>query len=181
MSENGRTMAVARPIMGPVFPALDRPMTFRISGLDPEQFARFAAMSEDQLAGYHARRYTADEYPGYPCRVTLDDAQPGEEVILLNFEHLPVDSPYRSSHAIYVRASATRKYDGVGEVPPALARRLLSVRGFDAEGLMVSGEIVEGAKLAPYIEEQLADPGVAYLHAHYARRGCFAARIDRVG
>jgi len=97
------------------------------------------------------------------------------------FEHLPVDSPYRSSHAIYVRAGATSKYDGVDAVPPALARRLLSVRAFDADGLMVSGEIVEGANLAPYIEEQLANPVVAYLHAHYARRGCFAARIDRVG
>jgi hypothetical protein len=154
-------------------------MTFRISGLDPARFAALASMSDHELARHNARRYTANEYPGFPCRVTLDDAQPGEEVILLNFEHLPVESPYRSSHAIYVRTGATRKYEGAGQVPPALARRLLSVRGFDANGLMVSGEIVEGAKLAPYIETQLADPAVAYLHAHYARRGCFAARIDR--
>ena len=154
-------------------------MTFRISGLDPAQFASYSGMSDEELTRNHARRYTADEYPGFPCRVTLDDAQPGEEVILLNFEHLPVDSPYRASHAIYVRASASRRYDGLDEVPPALARRLLSVRGFDTDGMMVSGEIVEGASLAAYIETQFADPRVAYLHAHYARRGCFAARIDR--
>ncbi len=154
-------------------------MTFRISGLDPAPFAPFAAMNDADLARHRARRYTADEYPGFPCRVTLDDAQPGEEVILLNFEHLPVESPYRSSHAIYVRTNATRRYEGIAEVPPALARRLLSVRGFDADGLMVSGEIVEGANLAPYIETQFADPKIEYLHAHYARRGCFAARIDR--
>jgi hypothetical protein len=156
-------------------------MTFRISGLDPAQFAGFAAMTDADLARHYARRYTAQEYPGYPCRVTLDDAQPGEEVILLNFEHLPVDSPYRASHAIYVRTNASRRYDGRDEVPPALARRLLSVRGFDLDGMMVSGEIVDGATLAPYIESQFADPRVAYLHAHYARRGCFAARIDRAG
>ena len=156
-------------------------MTFRISGLDPALFASFASMNDDELARHNARRYTANEHPGFPCRVTLDDAQSGEEVILLNFEHLPVESPYRASHAIYVRTNATRKYEGRDEVPPALARRLLSVRGFDSEGFMVSGEIVDGAILAPYIEAQFADTGVAYLHAHYARRGCFAARIDRVG
>ena len=104
MSGNGRTMAAPRFIMGA--------MTFRISGLDPAPFASYASMSDEELARYNARRYTANEYPGFPCRVTLDDAQPGEEVILLNFEHLPVDSPYRSSHAIYVRTNATRRYEG---------------------------------------------------------------------
>jgi hypothetical protein len=111
--------------------------------------------------------------------VTLDDAQPGEELILVNFEHLPVDSPYRSRHAIFVRAGATEKFDGIDVIPPALARRLLSVRAFDGEGLMVSGEIVEGSTLAEYIEAQFENARVAYLHAHYAKRGCFAARIDR--
>jgi hypothetical protein len=155
-------------------------MPFQISGLDPAQFAPFHAMSDEELARHRARRVIAKEYPGYPCRVTLDDAQPGEEVVLLNFEHLPVDSPYRSSHAIYVRANAARKCEAIDQVPPALERRLLSVRGFDASGLMISGEIMEGANLAPYIEAQLANPDIAYLHAHYARRGCFAARIDRI-
>jgi hypothetical protein len=154
-------------------------MPFTITGLDPARFARFAALTDAELARIGARRETADQYPGYPCRVSLDDAQPGEEVLLLNFEHLPVHSPYRSSHAIFVRTGATAQARLVDEVPPALARRLLSVRGFDEAGYMLSGEIVEGAQLAPCIEAQLADPRIAYLHAHYARRGCFAARIDR--
>jgi uncharacterized protein DUF1203 len=155
-------------------------MPFKITGLDPAQFAPLFAMSDEALARHGARRETATQYPGYPCRVTLDDAQPGEEVILLNFEHLAVDSPYRSRHAIFVRAAATEKAESIGKVPPALARRLLSVRAFDARGFMVTGEIVEGAQLGPYAESQLANPDVAYLHAHYARRGCFAARIDRL-
>jgi hypothetical protein len=154
-------------------------MPFRISGLDPQQFSPFVAMSDEELARHRGRRYTADEYPGFPCRVTLDDAQPGEKVLLLNFEHLSVDSPYRSSHAIYVRANASQRFDGIDVVPPALARRLLSIRAFDAAGLMVSGEILEGRDLAPYVDAQLANAAVAYLHAHYARRGCYAARIDR--
>ena len=81
-------------------------MSFRISGLDPREFTHYASMSDAELARHRAKRCTAAEYPGFPCRVTLDDAQPGEEVILLNYEHLPVESPYRSSHAIYVRAAA---------------------------------------------------------------------------
>ncbi len=156
-------------------------MTFRISGLDPAQFAPLMAMSDEELARHRARREIATGFPGYPCRVTLDDAQPGEHLILLHFKHLAVDSPYRSSHAIFVRANATAKFDGVDEVAPALARRLLSVRGFDGDAMMVSGELVDGANLAAHIAAQFEDPRVAYLHAHYARRGCFAARIDRAG
>jgi hypothetical protein len=154
-------------------------MSFRISGLDPTLFSALVAMGDAELARHRARRDTATEYPGYPCRVTLDDAQPGEEVLLLNFEHLPVDSPYRSSHAIYVRVNATERCEFVDQVPPALARRLLSVRAFDAADNMVSGEVLEGRDLAPYLESRLSNGEVAYLHAHYARRGCFAARIDR--
>jgi hypothetical protein len=154
-------------------------MSYRISGLEPAQFRRYAAMGAAELARHRALRVTATEYPGYPCRVTLDDAQPGEDVILLNFEHLPVDSPYRSSHAIYVRTGAQEKFDGIDAVTPALARRLLSVRGFDAAGSMLSGEVLEGVGLADYVRSQLDNPAIAYLHAHYARRGCFAARIDR--
>src|SRR5258708_25651849 len=127
-------------------------MPFQISGLDPAQFAPFHAMSGEELARHRALRVTATEYPGYPCRVTLDDAQPGEEVILLNFEHLPVESPYRSSHAIYVRTNATRRYEGIAEAPPSPARRLLSGRGFAAAGLIVSGSIGWAPNRAPYLD-----------------------------
>jgi Protein of unknown function (DUF1203) len=154
-------------------------MSFRISGLDPAQFAPLMTMSDAELARHRARRETVTAYPGYPCRVTLDDAQPGEDVILVNFEHLPVESPYRASHAIFVRANATVRFEGLDEIPPALARRLLSVRGFDDQALMVSGDVIDGANLAAYVDAQFEDPRVSYLHAHYAKRGCFAARIDR--
>lgn len=154
-------------------------MTFHIRGLDPARFTHLHAMDEAELARHRARRSVADGYPGFPCRVSLDDAQPGEAVLLVNFEHHAADTPYRASHAIYVRAGATTPFEATGEVPPALGRRLLSVRAFDAAGFMVSGEIVEGARLAHYLEERLGDANVAYLHAHFAGRGCFAARIDR--
>lgn len=155
-------------------------MSFRIRGLDPAAFQPYFRMDEDQLGRIGARRVAVSERFVCPCRVTLDDAEPGETAILLNYEHLPVDSPYRSRHAIYVRESAREPFDAIDVVPPAVSRRLLSVRGFDANGFMLTGEVLEGRELAPYIEGQWKDPSVAYLHAHFARRGCFGARVDRI-
>lgn len=153
-------------------------MDFRIKGLDPEPFAPLFAMSDEQLARRQALRRVSDQQPGFPCRVTLRDADPGETVLLLNYEHLPVDSPYRSRHAIYV-SEAAEAFDAVNTIPPAFRERLLAIRAFDAGGLMLDADIVEGRHSAPLIEKLLALPHVSYLHAHYAKRGCYAGRIER--
>ena len=153
-------------------------MDFRIRGLDPQAFAPYFSMDDAELASHHARRRIVDSVPGAPCRIALEDVPVGDEVILLNYEHLPVDSPYRSRHAIYVSA-AQRPFDAVNVVPQALHDRLLSVRAFDQDGTMLDADIVEGAEAVPLIVRLLALPSAAYLHAHYARRGCFAARIER--
>jgi hypothetical protein len=153
-------------------------MDFRIRGLDPAPFACYFRMSPAELARHRAVRCVADSRPGFPCRVTLGDVEPGEPVILLNYEHLPVDSPYRASHAIYV-SGAARAFDEVGVVPQAMRDRLLGLRAFDLNGMMVDAEIAEGRVVEPLIARLLGRPEVAYLHAHYARRGCFAARIER--
>lgn len=153
--------------------------TFRITGLDAGRFAHLFGLSDAELARHRAVRRICDEKPGFPCRVSLEDAQPGESVLLLNFVHQPADSPYRSSHAIFVRERAQPAYDEVDAVPPALLPRLLAVRGFDAAGMMVAAELVEGQALAPFVRQLFDNPEVAYLQAHFARRGCFAARIDR--
>jgi len=153
-------------------------MHFRIRGLDPAGFKPLFAMSDAQLGRLRARRVVSDSKPGFPCRVSLDDVLPGNDVVLVNFEHLAVDSPYRASHAIYVGAASTR-FDEVDVVPPALRSRLLSLRALDARGMMVDADIVEGASAESLIERLFASNEVEYLHAHFARRGCFAARIDR--
>lgn len=155
-------------------------MAFRITGLHPAEFAHLVPLDDAELARERAVRRICDSNPGFPCRVTLEDAQPGERVLLLNYEHLPVDSPYRSSHAIYVRETARVPFEGIDVVPPALASRLLSLRAFDANGHIVDAEISEGREAEPLIERFLARQDVSYIHAHFARRGCFAARIDRV-
>jgi len=153
-------------------------MDFRIKGLDPAPFAPLFDLADEALAKRRAVRRVCDSRPGFPCRVTLRDASPGDSVLLLNYEHLPVDSPYRSSHAIYVSESSER-FDAVNELPPVFLERLVAIRAFDANGNMVDADIVEGREARPLIERLLAPENVAYLHAHYAKRGCYAARIER--
>jgi hypothetical protein len=152
-------------------------MQFRISGLPAEPFQHLFALDDDALRRQGAIRRVAED-GGYPCRISLTDAKAGDEVILVNYEHQDADTPYRSRHAVYVRAGE-RRYDAVGEIPEQLRKRLLSVRAFDARGMMVSADVADGKELAPLIGKFFADGQVAYLHLHYARPGCYAARVDR--
>jgi len=154
-------------------------MPFQISGLPRAEFEPLFALTDAELAERQIVRRIVDEFPGFPCRVSLADAEPGERVLLLNYEHLAVASPYRSRHAIYVRENAQDARHFRNEVPDVLRRRLLSLRAFDAVGMMRSADVVDGKQVEPLIERMLADPKVAYIHAHNAKPGCFAARIDR--
>jgi hypothetical protein len=153
-------------------------MSFRILGLPPQSFADLFSLSDAELAQRHALRRVVDEKPGYPCRISLTDAEIGADVILVNYEHQPAASPYRASHAIYVRAGEER-FDAIDEVPPMLRGRLLSLRGFDVDGMMTGADVIEGRDLESAIAHLFADPRAEYLHAHIARPGCYAARIER--
>ena len=153
-------------------------MTFRITGLPATDFAAWFELSDAELAERNAVRRIVDEPHAFPCRISLTDAEVGDEVLLINHEHLPVDSPYRSRHAIYIRAGETT-CDAVDEVPDMLRRRLLSLRAFDDAGMMTGCDVVEGRDLETAISRLFADPQAAYLHVHFARPGCYAARIDR--
>jgi hypothetical protein len=154
-------------------------MSFRITGLSAEPFAPLFALSDKALAARGAVRQIADDrIPGYPCRVSLTDAQPGDELILLNYEHHPVESPYRMRFAIYVR-EGEEMFDRIDDVPEQLRIRTLAVRAFDPNAMMIGHELVDGRELEAAIERRLADPRAAYLHVHFAAPGCYAARIDR--
>lgn len=154
-------------------------MQFRIQGLDAAPFQPLFALTDVALAEQGVHRCIADVSPGYPDRIELRDAEPGESLLLLNYTHQPANTPYRASHAIFVLESATQRFDREGEIPPALRRRLLSLRAFDGEHLLVDAEVVHGREVEPVIERLLENPRVQYLHAHYAKPGCYAARIDR--
>jgi hypothetical protein len=154
-------------------------MSFTVSSLPIEPFAPLFALDDAALAERGLLRVVADAPFAFPCRVTLDDAAPGETLILLNHEHQAADTPFRSRYAIYVREIAQAPTSTTGALPPALRRRLLSLRGFDAAGMLLDADVIEGSVAAAVIERMLENPAVAYLHAHYAKPGCYAARIER--
>ena len=153
-------------------------MSFLIAGLDPELFRDLKTLDDAALAERGVQRVRVEERPAAPCRISLDDAEIGESVLLLGYDHQPADTPYRQQGPIFVRETS-RRFEGVDVVPPALARRTLSLRGFDAAHMMIEADLVEGADAAMLVERFFANPDVAYIHAHYARRGCFAATIER--
>ena len=135
--------------------------------------------TDDALAAQGVSRVVIESFPAAPDRVTLEDVPAGETVLLLNYCHQPADTPYKASHAIFVREGAQDTFDRIGEIPRALAIRPISLRAFNDRHHMCDAALVDGADLACEIERLFADPGVSYLHAHYAKRGCYAARIDR--
>jgi len=155
-------------------------MSYVVTGLAAEPFQHLYGLSDEALAAEGVVRYRVDAPVGFPCRVTLEDAPVGETVLLLNYEHQPAETPYRSRHAIFVREGAAETRSFVDEVPPVLSvRPFISLRAFDEGGMMLDAAIAPGAELEPVIERLLDVPGVAYLHAHNAGRGCYAARIER--
>jgi hypothetical protein len=154
-------------------------MAFRIQGLPAERFSHLFALSDQELAAHGAvRQIAGDRKPGYPCRISLTDSQAGDELILVNYEHHPVDSPYRMRFAIYVR-KGEGTYDEVDRVPDQLRGRTLAVRAFDDAAMMVGWELVEGRDLEAVIARLFAEPRAAYLHIHFATPGCYAARVER--
>ena len=153
-------------------------MTYRIEGLRRADFAPLFAMSDAELAAQNALRVTATG-PGYPCRVSLDDAKPGEQLILLNYTSHDVATPYRSTYAIYVRADADEIAPLIDATPPVFESRPLGLRAFDAGGMLKSAALALPGQADAKIRELFADDNIAYIHAHNAAHGCFSARIDR--
>lgn len=154
-------------------------MSYVIQGIDPAPFRHLYGLSDEALAAEQVVRMTVERKPDAPCRVELVDVDPGETVLLVNHAHLPVASPYRSAHAIFVREGAEVPARFENRIPEPLAIRLLSVRAFDRAGMMTDAEVIEGRDIEPLIARMFADPAVDYLHVHNAKRGCFAARVDR--
>ena len=154
-------------------------MSFRIRGLPADTFASLCGASDDHLRSLNIQRVHVTAPNSTPDRISLRDAEPGETALLLNYEHQAAESPYRSRHAIYVIEGEQRTFDAIDEVPDVLRRRMLSLRAFDAAGMMVDADLVDGREVEGLVERLFANEQAAYVHAHYAKRGCFAARIER--
>ena len=152
---------------------------FRIVALPRERFSELFALDDDALGARGIQSHIVQERHAAPCRVSLADAAVGERVLLLPFTHHDVDTPYRGSGPIFVREAAVTAQPAPGEIPESIARRLLSVRAYDARGVLLTSDVLEGTTLAERARAFLEDPAVAYLHVHNARPGCYACRIER--
>jgi hypothetical protein len=154
-------------------------MDFRIVGLSPEPFRHLYGLSDEELGARGVKRYIADNRPGFPDRIEMRDAAIGETLLLLNHVCHPADTPYRATHAIFVREGAEKTYDRVNEIPEVMRWRLLSLRAYDDAGMMLDADVVDGKEIEALIARLLQNPGVAYIHAHNAKRGCYSGRIER--
>jgi hypothetical protein len=154
-------------------------MPFRFRGLPIGPFESLIGLSDDELSAKGMRRMVADEKPGFPCRVSLEDAEPGERLLLLPFEHQPAHSPYRAAGPIFVREIAKTTFDRTDELPPVLVGRMLSVRAYDTQGSMVDADVVDGAAVDPLLKRLFGRADTDYVHIHFARRGCYACRVAR--
>jgi len=153
--------------------------SFQMVALPYQPFAELFAKSDEELRSLGVRRMVADSRPGFPCRVSLQDAEVGETVVLLSFTHHDVPGPYQSNGPIYVREGAVQVTLGVNEIPPMLHDRLLSLRAYDSEGMLEASEVVQGRELEASIRRFFENEGVSYLHIHNAKPGCYNCSVKR--
>ena len=153
-------------------------MSYVVKGLDPKPYAALFGLSDAELADRGVVRMTVTS-PTFPCRVSLTDREIGEKVLLLNHVSHEVDGPYRASHAIFVTEGERQAAEFVDEVPPVFKTRVLSLRGFDREGMMADAILTQPGEADAGIRKLFANPAIATIHAHNATRGCFSAKIER--
>lgn len=154
--------------------------TFQLFGLPARDFAHLADLSTGELAALNVRRVRADSTPGYPCRVSLVDAEVGDELFLISYTHHAVESPFRSAGPIYVRVGAQERRLAPGEIPDCVRSRLMSARAYDERNLMVAARVCDGEQVSAVLEELFEDPEVQYVQLHNAKPGCFSCEARRV-
>lgn len=154
-------------------------MDFQITPLDVDAFKHLFALSDDELAARQACRQVVTATPGTPCRVSMQDAEVGETVILFNYQHQPADSPYQATHAVFVRENAKQARLAVNEVPDVIRSRLMSLRFFDHGHMMIDADVVAGDGVADALSSAFENEEIAYVHLHNAKPGCFAAEAHR--
>ena len=153
-------------------------MTYRITGLDPAPYKPLFGLSDSELEARGAVRMIVTD-PTFPCRVSLTDRAVGESVLLVNHVSHDVANPYRASHAIFVTETDQQPGDYVDRVPPVFEKRVLSLRGFERQGMMAEAILTQPGEAEAGIRKLFANPDVETIHAHNAVRGCFSAKIER--
>lgn len=153
-------------------------MSYVVRGLDPAPFEPLFGLSDEELAKHGAVRMTVTD-PTFPCRVSLTDRAIGETVLLVNHVSHDVANPYRATHAIFVTEAQQEPAEYVDRVPPVFETRVLSLRGFDKDGMMAEAILTQPGGAEDGIRRLFANPQIETIHAHNATRGCFSAKIER--
>jgi hypothetical protein len=154
--------------------------SFQITSLTPAEFTMLFQFNNDELARIGALRMTANKAGKFPCRISLEDAQPGEEVILLNYQHHQTDSPYRASGPIFIKPDGKKAELDVNEIPKFLEHRYLSLRSYTKNGMMNEAFTSEGKDLALVLQKAFNNADTAYIHIHNARHGCYLCAALRL-
>lgn len=151
---------------------------FRISAIE-NNFNHLFNLEEEALLKKGVVKMIVDAKPDYPCRVSLEDAEVGEEVVLLPFKHHNTNSPYQSTGPIFVRKNAVRKRLNINEIPEMLLFRLLSIRVYDKNGMMIDAKTIKGKALKDEIKQVLNNSAAHYIQIHNSSPGCYNCQVNR--
>jgi hypothetical protein len=154
-------------------------MDYVIKGLSAEPYRHLYGKTDEELKTFGVKRYIADKNPGYPDRIEMRDAEVGESLLLINHVSMEKETPYKASHAIFVREGAEHPYESRNQIPAVMFNRILSLRAFDANGMMVDAAVAQGEEIQNVVECFLDNDQVSYIDAHNAVRGCYSGKIDR--
>ncbi|WP_297798265.1 DUF1203 domain-containing protein [uncultured Eudoraea sp.] len=155
-------------------------MNFKIQALKNQEFELLFQLSDFELEKLGIKRMIVDENPGYPCRVSLEDAKIGEEVILVPYDFHKTNSPYQSRGPIFVRKGIVTRVFENNEIPIMLNHRLLSYRGYDKYGFMKEAVTEKGENLKSVIENIFKNTEIEYIHIHNASPGCYNCEVRKV-
>ncbi|MEQ8743340.1 DUF1203 domain-containing protein [Parasphingorhabdus sp.] len=147
-------------------------MVYQITGISPDQL-------ENITNAPGTVRVTASNKPGFPCRVSLEDAEPGEELLLFNYLSHDVESPYRNSYAIYARIEAKAAARYTDAIPPIFVGRPSGMRAFGKDAMLKTARLSMPGDADATIRQLFELDEVAYIDVHNAAHGCFAARVER--
>ncbi len=154
-------------------------MNFQLSALAETTFQDLFSLSETALKEHNIVSELVTEKPGVPCRISLEDAEIGERVLLINYRHLPDASPFQASHAIYIREHVKQAAPQKNQIPEMITDRIISLRAFDQQHMMINAELAQGPNIAATITDMFNDEMTDYIHLHFAKPGCYAAKVNR--
>jgi hypothetical protein len=152
---------------------------FRIVAID-NNYNELFKLTEKELADKSMIKMIVDQKPGYPCRVTLEDAEVGEEVLLFPFEYHKTKSPYKASGPIFIRKNTLKATLEINKIPEMLFKRNQTLRAYDKNGIMINAISPETSELKKGIETLFSNSIASYIQIHNTNPGCYNCQVNRV-